>query len=305
MYYKFKYEHQNNWENKQFYDVSLLNNIGKNVTLHGETLTNPKSSSACCINVLGSLSQCPEELKSYLNQFDLNIETVLPFPSGLNLAGEMYDDSGYVIFEWIGPGESAINEIGGSRGKERTSIDAFVLAKIGGKVTQILIEWKFTETYLKPEYFQRFNGIKGNERLRRYSSVLAELRKQKAFPLNMDLEDNWGITDLSYEPFYQLLRMQLLAQKTTPTKIKDYVVEDYRTLHLTHSQNTQLNTIPDEVFVLCPGLRRFNEVNLHKIWKNGVLVNESASKFKFGYWNEKLNAITIEPLSRYLSERYE
>ena len=38
------------------------------------------SSAAACINVLGSMMHDPDELKNFLNQFDLEIEDALQIP---------------------------------------------------------------------------------------------------------------------------------------------------------------------------------------------------------------------------------
>ena len=67
------------------------------------------------------------------------------FPTNCNVGGRTYSDRGHVVFEWVGPQKSPINERGGGRGYLRTSIDAYVIAKINGKIMQLLIEWKFTE----------------------------------------------------------------------------------------------------------------------------------------------------------------
>ena len=113
--------------------------IDPKVKLHNETLRHPLSSSASCINVLGSMINEPEELKDYLNNFGLNITRLIQFPTGANVGGEIYNDKGYIVFEWIGPKISPINEIGGGRGFQRTSIDAFVIAEIEGKITSFLL----------------------------------------------------------------------------------------------------------------------------------------------------------------------
>ena len=63
------------------------------------------------------------------------IETIIEFPSNSDVGGQIYKDKGCVVFEWIGPKKSPINEKGGGRGQNRTSIDAYVIAKIKGKIS--------------------------------------------------------------------------------------------------------------------------------------------------------------------------
>jgi hypothetical protein len=301
-YYKFEKAFLDTWRNRQFYDERVLESIGKNVELHSECKTNAKSSAAACLNVLGSLSTNPEELKTYLNSFGLGIQEIIKFPSGIELDGELYDDNGYVIFEWIGPGKSVINEKGGSRGKQRTSVDAYVLARVENRITQILIEWKFTESYLKPSDHRRFSGQRGIERLRRYSTVLQDLRRTVEFPLKMSEEGGLSLADLGYEPIYQLLRITLLAIQTTPMELHPSLnVEDYMVLHLSHSKNTDLINLPPQILT---ELSDDGLSTLHDFWKSSILSPTASGKFHHGYWNEELNTISNQPLKEYLTERY-
>ena len=287
------------------YNNSVLYDISESVHLHSE-LNNPKSSAAACINVLGNLKYDKNNLREFLNSFDLNIEEILDFPKGVDIGGEIYDDVGPVIFEWIGPKSSPINEIGGTRGQRRTSVDAFLIVKIDGMNTQILIEWKYTESY-NGEHLRKFSGIEGNERLRRYSSVLAELRKRKDIPFRLDNEkykNSIGLYYFGYEPFYQLMRFTLLAKMTTPIQIGEYKIEDYRIVHLTHSKDDNLNILSDNHIQYTPSIDISKENSLHKIWKNQLLIEKESQKFKYGFWDKSLNLIKDVNLKTYLIENY-
>lgn len=298
-------EYQSKWADMQFFDKSILSRIDPGVKLHTE-LAHVRSSAASCINVLGNLGK--EENKSdlikFLNHFGLNVEEIIPFPSGVDVNGECYYDEGNVIFEWVGPLKSPINEAGGKRGQHRTSVDAYILAKAEGKVTQLLIEWKFTETYHGRTYTHKFGGLRGNERLRRYSTVLANLRKAKDFPFDMRSEDTFGLADLGYEPLYQLLRMTLLAKTTTPMYLtSDILVEDYRIVHLSHSQNAGLNYLSEKHLIFSPGLRNMAGKSLHESWRTIITESENC-KFFGGYWDEAIEVISDTPLKKYLKERF-
>jgi hypothetical protein len=185
---KLSMDFQKQFATNLLFDPSVLERIDPAVKLHDETLRHPLSSSAACINVIGSLSKRPDGLIKFLRFFGLEIEELLEFPSGVSFGDRIYRDSGYAVFEWIGPLKSPINEPGGGRGLNRTSIDAFVVGRINGKITQILIEWKFTEGLSRPLVLGRFCGKKGVERLKRYSPILAELRKRDDFPFDFDEE---------------------------------------------------------------------------------------------------------------------
>jgi hypothetical protein len=158
---KLSLDYQSRFKGKLLYDNEFLKSgaIDPDVQVHDEAERHPLSSAGSCINVLGSLTFKPIELTNFLNSFGLNINQVIKFPTGANIGGRVYQDKGYVIFEWVGPLSSPINEVGGKRGSRRTSIDAYVLAEIEGKLTQLLIEWKFTEGLSRPLELERFSGL--------------------------------------------------------------------------------------------------------------------------------------------------
>ena len=297
-------KYQAKWSSSAIYDRGVLLGIGKDVQLHTE-LEHVLSSAAACLNVLGNLSKDPPTLTRYLNSFGLEIDELLPFPSNCSIDGETYDDKGCVIFEWIGPGTSTLNERGGKRGQNRTSIDAYVIGRIRGRLTQVLIEWKFSETYRSDAQHQKFGGARGAERARRYSLVLTSLRKQKAFPFKMAEEGGWGFHDLGYEPLYQLLRMTLLAKTTTPLHLtSDLEVADYRILHLTHSDNQDLNTLSKRHLRFAGSLAHKAGSTLHEAWRD-LLAHDEAQRFMSGHWNLHLGNIPDPALRAYLVERYE
>lgn len=307
---KLTLEFQKQFATNLIFDLSVLERIDPSVKLHDETIRHPLSSSAACLNVIGSMANKPGELIKFLGSFGLEIEELLEFPSPVSFGDRLYRDKGYAVFEWIGPLKSPINEPGGGRGQNRTSIDAFVLGKIDGKITQILIEWKFTEGLSRPLVLGRFCGKKGVERLRRYSPILAELRRQDDFPFDFDDEYGLsdprsllGIYDFSPDHLYQLLRMTLLAKKTIGTNLGRYTLQDYRIVHLTHSQNNKINTLQPEYLKLSPGLQRFSGRQLHEVWKE-LLSPRDKEKFISGFWDKAIGMIENNKLRDYLSERY-
>jgi hypothetical protein len=248
------------------------------------------------------LSSDPEGLKGYLNALGIPASKVYEFPSGADVGGQVYNDSGCVVFEWVGPKASPINEKGGGRGLKRTSVDAFIIVEIDGVVTQLLIEWKFTEGMSRPIVLNKFGGTKGVERLRRYASVLAEMRG-KGFPFAFSEEGGIGLQDFSTDHFYQLLRMTLLAKKTTPMKIGDIEVEDYRVVHLSHSENDKINVVQPEYAKYCPGIQGMVGRGFYEAWK-GMLAPEEQKKFVAAHWDSGIKSIKNKDLREYLTERY-
>jgi len=293
---------QKEYSKKQFVNENILKGISTNVKFHNE-LENVRSSAAACFNVLGYLNHNPNDIIPFFNQIGLNIQKVIDFPHPVVYGGERYDDEGPIVFEWIGPKKSPINEKGGSRGQSRTSIDAYMLAKINGEITQLFIEWKFTEIYNSESYTHKFGGKKGIERLRRYSDVLAKLRNVN-FPFKLNEEDKIGLTDFSYEPFYQLLRMTLLARMTTPTNLNSLRIDDYKIIHLTHSENKKLNLLSKTHLKYSPGLKEFIGKPLHDTWIE-LLDDQEKEHHIMGFWNKALNVLSTNEDKEYLVQRYE
>ncbi len=208
-----------------------------------------------------------------------------------------------MIFEWVGPQTSPINEKGGGRGFNRTSVDAFVIAKIHGKITQLLIEWKFTEGKSRPLTLEKFSGLRGIERLKRYSDILVNFRGQVEFPFQFELEKGIGLYDFSPDHLYQLLRMILLAKKTTPIQIENIKVEDYRIVHLSHSANNEIEILHDKYLQYSPGLKKYAGKKLYDVW-NEILSPYEMEKFKYGHWDDAIKNIKDNELRTYLTNRY-
>ena len=299
---KLSLAYQKQFSEKLIFDRSVLDHVDPTAKLHDEALRHPLSSAGACLNVLGSLGSDKEAMKAYLNTFGFGITKVFDFPTGADVGGQVYNDRGCVVFEWIGPRESPINERGGGRGLNKTSIDAFVIAEIDGKVTQLLIEWKFTEGASRPIALNKFAGLRGIERVRRYSSVLSEMRGPD-FPFAFTEEGGLSIQDFSTDHLYQLLRMTLLARKTTPLDIGPIQIEDYRVAHLSHSGNQKINVMQPEYAKFCPGLHDMVGKNFHEVWASLLAPNEQR-KFISGYWDQGLSSITNPELRDYLQSRY-
>jgi hypothetical protein len=184
------------------------------------------SSQVCCLNFLAPLAREPEMLARFVQSaMGGELPTMLPVEEGPN--GDWY-----VGFEWIGG--DYLNESGKagvrSRGANATSADAVMMFERGGRRETLLIEWKYTETYGPP--------IKPNgnaTRLKRYQNL--------AFfpdgPIRADLE--LGLEDFFWEPFYQLLRQQMLAFQMEKAREND--ADLVRVLHLSPVGNSALKKV--------------------------------------------------------------
>ena len=187
------------------------------------------SSQVCCVNFLGPLMHRPDLLASVI-QSALGID----HPQMLSVSKDRHGTDIFVDFEWIG----AANHLGewpvngrATRGANATSADAAVrLRASDGKLTTVLIEWKFTESYGQPI------NPRGNEtRIRRYAD--------KAFfpdgPFRSDLALH--VQDFFWEPFYQLARQQMLAWRME--RAAEDGADRVMVLHISAAGNTALHNV--------------------------------------------------------------
>ena len=285
-------EYQENFTKKNLFsnEIYRIFKLG-GIKLH-KGITSPLSSQASCFNFWYPFIQEDRkvELKKILHCLGLDVDEVLTIQPNSMFEDTLYKDGGNVIFEWIGPQKSPIGEENGFlRGHHRTSIDAYILAKINGKVTEILIEWKFTESYISKSNTGKFLGAKGIERLARYSPIIARDRNSKKEILfKMSNIDNWGLYDVCYEPLYQLLRQHMLGQETVGMRFGDYLIEDYIVMHLSHSANKKLNILTEKQCEYSKGLEKYVGQELHTIWDK--LLNKSQKqRFIGAYWDKCLS----------------
>lgn len=303
---KIKASYQKKWENYNLFNPSILKRLEVyGIKIHNE-IENVMSSQAACFNVFDYLSKRENKnlLINFLRKIGIEVDDIFEFPSGSIVVDKEYKDEGMVIFEWIGPQASVINEgNSGGRGHRRTSTDAFCLALIKGRVTQILIEWKFTEHYENTPQINRFSGGRGIERLKRYSTLVAKYRSTREQLFDIKDDDEWGLGDLGYEPFYQLLRFHLLGRETIGIEIGKYKIEDYRILHLSHSKNDSLNILKEEHIKYSPRLEKYLGRDIHIVWKD-LLSDDEKGRFIGGYWNEALKGLDNSDWYKYCEERY-
>jgi hypothetical protein len=193
------------------------------------------SSQVCCLNFLMPLAERPDILARLVgNALDIPEPEMLPVEPGPD--GRPW----FVGFEWIGG--DYLNEAGANgartRGSNCTSADAIVRFRHGGTTETLLIEWKYTERYGQPI------PPAGNEtRTRRY--------KDLAFYPGGPIRNDQGVKleDFFWEPFYQLLRQQMLAFQMQ--KAREDGADGVRVLHVAPIANLALKKVTS------PALQRF------------------------------------------------
>jgi hypothetical protein len=149
------------------------------------------SSQVQCVNALGQMVDQPERIVRAFGDL-LGIGEVLQIEPGR-----------YLTFEYIGPTDFFGEAPAGARirGAHCTSVDAaFLHRTLDGIVELVLVEWKYTESYSA----RRPDALKDAIRFKRYGEAFAD----PAGPVRDDLLTFEHVLD---EPFYQLVRQQLLA----------------------------------------------------------------------------------------------
>lgn len=199
------------------------------------------SSQVCCVNFLAPLMRRPDVLSDMLASA-LGIAAPEMCPVGTDTMGREI----FVDFEWTGEsdylGEWPVGQRA-SRGANATSADAVVRYVAPGGLCTVLIEWKYTESY-GAAIPDSLNPVGGNRtRTQRYQDI--------AFEPNGPIRGDLGLTveDFYWEPFYQMLRQQMLAWRMQLARENgaDRVI----VLHLSPSGNRALHKVTS------PVLRKF------------------------------------------------
>lgn len=205
------------------------------------------SSQVACLNALMPLATRPDML-ARLVQLAVGGELPEMLPVETGPDGEPW----HVGFEWIGR-EDYLNEWPRSgqprRGANVTSADAILRFRQAGRVETLLVEWKYTESYGAPPEQKR-----EAERLRRYQKLI--------FAPFGPLRSDAGLkpADLFWEPFYQLMRQQILAARMQAAR--EDGTERVRVLHVAPAGNWRLRRVTspalrglgDDAFAVFGGL---------------------------------------------------
>lgn len=210
------------------------------------------SSQVCCLNFLMPLAEEPEMLSWIIGDvLGIARPKMLEFEPGPD--GRAW----FVGFEWNGRADY-LNEAGPQgervRGSNSTSADAIVRFRHDGSDETLLIEWKYTERYGSPI------ASTGNPtRIRRYENL--------AFAPEGPIRNDLGLKleDFFYEPFYQLLRQQMLAFRMQ--RAKEDGSNRVRVLHIAPAANVALRNVTS------PALRRFG-VDAFTIFRSLLVLPE-------------------------------
>jgi len=196
------------------------------------------SSQVCCLNFLMPLAEQPKMLSRVIGEAlriaEPEMLEIEPGPDGRPW---------FVGLEWNGRADY-LNEAGvrgtRTRGSNSTSADAVVRFRHCGRNETLLIEWKYTESYGQP-----ISSTGNLTRTRRYENLV--------FPPDGPIRNELGVRlgDFFYEPFYQLLRQQMLAFQMQ--RAKEDGADRVRVLHIAPAANLALRKVTS------PTLTRFGD----------------------------------------------
>ena len=154
---------------------------------------NMASSQIACVNFLLPLVDIPGALTAVLKAVDDDVTGVKDI--------KHQGTSSPIEFEWIGLKHALEGPSVKSRGANSTSVDAFMVAETTAGLRAYLMEWKYVEEYRTKDKGQ---GKAGETRRRRYAH---RYKESPSFNGNAPF-DAW-----LFEPFYQILRLRLLADR--------------------------------------------------------------------------------------------
>ena len=162
----------------------------------GGPTRNMASSQIACVNFLLPLPGIHGALEAILRAIDNDIGSVIAIEHEGNVSP--------VEFEWIGLGGPLEEGAAPTRGANTTSVDAFIVAETAVGRRAYLLEWKYVERYSTQSNYLG-NSSKGDTRRHRYSGLYSAESSSFNGATPMD--------ELLYEPFYQLMRQRLLADR--------------------------------------------------------------------------------------------
>jgi len=183
-------------------------------------------SRVCCLNFLFPFADRPRALAEVLLPVFPAIRQMLPI-----------EDGQYMACEWIGQENYLAEKIArGSRrtrGANFTSADAAVMFEQADGMRQVvLVEWKYTESYggapLK-------KAKSGTDR----TAIYRPLFDRDDCPIDRTLLPSFE--SLFYEPFYQFMRQQFLANEME--RAHELGANKVSVLHIAPSRNTDFQKV--------------------------------------------------------------
>ncbi len=189
-------------------------------TPRGEGPTrNMASSQVACVNFLLPPRGLPCALAAIARAIDDDVIEIVPIRHEGNESP--------VEIEWVGLDHPLEKDGPRTRGANVTSVDAFMLGRTCSGLRAYLIEWKYTEEYRVGED-KGEDESGGKTRRRRYKPLY--------YADHSSFDGRVPMDELLYEPFYQIMRLRLLADRMV--KNKELGVSDAKVVVVVPKGNT-------------------------------------------------------------------
>jgi hypothetical protein len=241
-------------------------------------------SQVCCVNFLYPFMDERGALKDLLKPIFPDISRVL----------NMGSEDGYITFEWVGLENYLGEKIRGNRKRTRganfTSADAAVrFERQDGSIQIVLIEWKYTEAYFSTPLMKAKSGTDRTK-------IYEHLYLKDDCPLDKTLIDDFS--SLFYEPFYQLMRQQLLAHEMELAR--ELGASKVSVLHLAPGINKDFKRVTS------PGLKQIGDSAVD-VWKkividDGLFISQNIEDLFGALPLERYPS--LQPWWNYITERY-
>jgi hypothetical protein len=271
---------KNLWEKIRSDAITYFERYGLEWHDDGEPEKGPEghllSSNVACVNHLFFLRQNGDLATAVLKNIDSRIVS----------AELIEDEDGYVAFEINGK-ENPLNEKGTTRGAFSTSVDAVMVGKKNdGENILVLIEWKYTESY-----------VSDNLHRQAHDEIYKPLLETKDCPIRTERITENNFEALYYEPFFQLMRQTLLGWKMV--EAKEYGCDEYIHLHIIPKGNVELRRN-----ITSPSLKPIGK-DMSDVWKNLL---KDPDKYRVISPDDFLSPLTnekkAEEFLKYLKTRY-
>jgi hypothetical protein len=202
-------------------------------------------------------------------------------------------------FEWF-PETDYLNEsVGGrrARGANSTSVDAALTYTHQGQKKLLLIEWKYIESYSNSRSTDHHKGDPTRDR--RYHNLWKRPHGPVDSTILLELKDFY------LEPWYQMLRQQMLAYHAEIDHLSPY--DRASVIHISPRQNSNLRRVQGERFKAYAEQRfkpkRFDELDRFTVFKSKLAL-EWSDRFKSFETAEVFSCFTNEPHILWLRDRY-
>jgi hypothetical protein len=218
-------------------------------------------SQSCCVNFLFPLMKRPDFFKAIFHQYYPDLKDPLPITGDKPLTDGTYP---FIAFEWIGTRdyleEAKRKGMRRTRGANFTSADfTFRFQTNDNKIHLVLGEWKYTE-----EYGRNYKGSGRAGEVRRNNYEKYFYKSDGVFSTNH--QKACLFDSLFYEPFYQLMRLQLLAQEMESHKGKEMDADIVSVIHVCPDANLEFrkSVAPDYL------KNKFTGTEVLDIWRKLV-----------------------------------